>query len=348
MNAPVDVQAIKSRVDLVELAGHSGLKKVASTRGGEWAGPCPFCGGRDRFRVQPATGLWFCRQGCSDGRWQDAIGFVMRRDGVPFVEACRILGASPSELGEHRPRAAEPPLFAEDLEPTAGWRERAAAFVEACAAALWTDAGARARAYLAGRGLQPETLQAWRVGFHDADRHEQPGDWGLPELDDRGKPSRVWLPRGIVLPWFVGERLWLVKARRATEDPKYWAIRGGHPLLYGADTLVPGQPAVMFEGEFDTLLAWQAVQDRTATVSLGSASRRPTRRAALLLAQADPLLAAYDLDEEGERGTERLRQLAPRVRRIRPPVGKDVGEFIAAGGRPRAWITYELARLERS
>ena len=27
------------------------LKKAANTGGGEWVGACPFCGGKDRFRV---------------------------------------------------------------------------------------------------------------------------------------------------------------------------------------------------------------------------------------------------------------------------------------------------------
>jgi len=132
----------------------------------------------------------------------------------------------------------------------------------------------------------------------------------------------------------------------ATQGDKYASIRGGHPLLYGADTLVPGSPAVLAEGELDTLLLWQAMHDRTATVSLGSATRWPTRRAALLLAQAHPLFLAYDVDAEGERGAQRMQQLAPHARRIRPPTGKDVGEFVEAGCRARAWIVYELKRAE--
>src|ERR687886_594278 len=74
-------RAIKQRTDLLGLIGtNTRLKKVAMTGGGEHAGPCPFCGGRDRFRVQPARGRWWCR-GCSDGpRWQDAIGYVRQRE----------------------------------------------------------------------------------------------------------------------------------------------------------------------------------------------------------------------------------------------------------------------------
>lgn len=346
----IDTAALKARVDLGDVVSRDvRLKKVASTRGGEFAGPCPFCGGRDRFRVQPSKGLWFCRQCSPDGRWQDAIAFVMKRDGVPFAEACRILGASPSELGEGvaSKRVASAPVFAEDVEPSDIWRARASAFVEACEAVLWSTAATRARAYLAARGLREETLRLWRVGFHDADRREPAGQWGLPDFDEEGRTATVWLPRGIVLPWLTGVTAWQLKIRRATDDPKYWSIQGGHPLLYGADTLVPGQPAVMCEGEIDTLLLWQAAYDRTAVVSLGSASRRPTRRAALLLAQAVPLLIAYDADDEGERGSERLQQLAPRVHRIRPPAGKDVGEFVESGGRPKAWIAYELKRVLR-
>src|ERR1700716_2055831 len=100
----VDVGALKQRVDLLELIGRdTRLKRVASTRGGEYAGACPFCGGRDRLRVQPARLRWWCRGCLGEQRWQDAIAYVQRRDGVDnFAEACLRLGASPSELDDGR------------------------------------------------------------------------------------------------------------------------------------------------------------------------------------------------------------------------------------------------------
>ena len=54
---------------------------------------------------------------------------------------------------------------------------------------------------------------------------------------------------------------------------------------------------------------------------------------------------AYDVDAEGEKGDERLRQLSPRMRRIRPPVGEDVTAFWKVGGRVRDWVRFEVARL---
>jgi DNA primase len=38
-------------------------------------------------------------------------------------------------------------------------------FLEEAEAALWSAEGERARAYLHGRGLNDETLRAWRIGF---------------------------------------------------------------------------------------------------------------------------------------------------------------------------------------
>lgn len=95
-----DVQAIKERNNLLNVIGaDTTLKKVAGTNGGEYAGPCPFCGGTDRFRVQPERGRWFCRQ-CTGSPemsgWHDVIDYIQRRDNLSFTEACKRLGGDGS------------------------------------------------------------------------------------------------------------------------------------------------------------------------------------------------------------------------------------------------------------
>ena len=78
MSPLIDIVALKERVDLLALAGKmTSLRRVASSGGGEWAGPCPFCGGQDRFRVQPHRAIWLCRH-CTDGKWQDVIEYGKR------------------------------------------------------------------------------------------------------------------------------------------------------------------------------------------------------------------------------------------------------------------------------
>jgi phage/plasmid primase-like uncharacterized protein len=58
-------------------------------QGRELVGPCPRCGGRDRFAVNPSKGLWNCR-GCACGG--DAIDLVRHVDGCSYREAVGVLG----------------------------------------------------------------------------------------------------------------------------------------------------------------------------------------------------------------------------------------------------------------
>ena len=69
----------------------------------EWHGPCPFCGGTDRFSVQPhaAEPRWLCRN-CTEAKWQDVIAFVMRRDDCDFMTACQTLGGDIQISAERR------------------------------------------------------------------------------------------------------------------------------------------------------------------------------------------------------------------------------------------------------
>ncbi len=84
----LDVAQLKEQADLLGLVG----KYTALTRlsGSEYGGPCPKCGGNDRFHVQSAEGWWFCRQ-CHEKRG-DVIEFVTWLEGVSFREACERIG----------------------------------------------------------------------------------------------------------------------------------------------------------------------------------------------------------------------------------------------------------------
>jgi DNA primase len=332
----IDARAIRERVDLLELIRRDvpGLRKVATTRGGEWAGPCPFCpdGGSDRLRVQPVRGQWWCRH-CSGERWQDAIAYVMQRDGVGFLEAASRLDGAPVNSG--RPARSVPvdPEPEEEAEPPAAWRAETEALVARCEAALWSPAGAWARGYLREwRGLTDDTIRRWRLGWR---------------VDPRGRAT------GVVLPWYVDGALWQVKTRRlrpdlpydqaeVVGDPKYLSLSGGHPLLYGADTLAGHPTAFLVEGEFDAILLHQAAGDLAGVVTLGGCNKRPGVGALTLLLPVARVLLAYDQDAEGAKGAERLAFGSRRIRRVNVPAGKDVTDCWRRGGDLRAWATWTL------
>ncbi|WP_228762787.1 CHC2 zinc finger domain-containing protein [Xylella fastidiosa] len=82
----VDTQALRARIDLVELVGRS---VTLRRTGAEYTGLCPFHDEHTpSFTVIPHKGFVHCF-GC--GAHHDAIGFVMRYLNVDFREAVRQL-----------------------------------------------------------------------------------------------------------------------------------------------------------------------------------------------------------------------------------------------------------------
>jgi DNA primase len=83
------IDDIKSRLDLVELISETvKLRKSGRTL----TGLCPFHAHKNNtpsFAVWPESGNWRCFGQCNEGG--DAFKFVMKRDGVDFAEALRIL-----------------------------------------------------------------------------------------------------------------------------------------------------------------------------------------------------------------------------------------------------------------
>ena len=107
---------------------------------------------------------------------------------------------------------------------------------------------------------------------------------------------------------------------------------------------MPGEPAILAEGEFDAVLLWQEIGDLVGVATLGSCNRGLSARTLRHLLGCPRLLVAYDVDAKGEKGAQRLEYLSPRMHRIRLQVGKDVTAFWQAGGRVRNWVQHELAR----
>ena len=73
----------------------------------ERVGPCPVCGGTDRFSVNIAKQLWNCR-GCGVGG-KDAISAVMHIDGVNFRAAVETLSGEDMAPAPARVASPAPP-----------------------------------------------------------------------------------------------------------------------------------------------------------------------------------------------------------------------------------------------
>ena len=89
--------------------------------GQELIGPCPRCGGNDRFGVNIAKQVFNCR-GCGGG---DVIEFVKHLDGVDFKTACAALAGEREYIGTPLPKPAAPIAASTVDSPIARrlWRE---------------------------------------------------------------------------------------------------------------------------------------------------------------------------------------------------------------------------------
>lgn len=322
-------------MNLVDLIGRdTTLRKVASTHGGEYAGPCPWCSGRDRFRVWPYADRprYWCRQCNRNG---DAIQYLKDYDRLSFPEACAHIGRPLDMQPRSQPKQSPklPPLA---TPPSDTWQARARAFIERCEEILWTPEGAQALDYLHRRGLLDDTIQAARLGYFPTERWEHPEAWGLaPEH------KKIHLLQGIVFPWHVGSELWRVVFRRDDDnipkDERYKPIAGGGNTLYQVDTLRPNTPAMIVEGVLDALAVLQEAGDLIAVVAAGTTSGRLERWIGRL-DLASTVLIALDADHAGDTASDWwLKSLGPQARRWRP-FWDDPAAMLQDGADLRTWV----------
>jgi DNA primase len=152
------IERVKDAVDMVQLVGaRSDLRRV----GTRWVGLCPFHDERTpSFSVNAEHKLYHCF-GC--GESGDAIGFVRATEALDFPGAVELLA---DRYGVELKREAEDP----QAEARRARLARLGQLVERTAAYyaryLWESReAARARDYLARRGLGEEVLRDFRIGY---------------------------------------------------------------------------------------------------------------------------------------------------------------------------------------
>jgi DNA primase len=148
------IEEIKARTDLADLIAGYGI--AVKRAGGAYKACCPFHSEKTpSFHIQPDKGFYHCF-GC--GESGDAITFVMKREGLSFVEAVKKLAANLNIAIEERE------------DPQAGLRKRLlalhaelAAFYRRCLCTA--KEAAPARAYLESRDLSGEVAERFQIGY---------------------------------------------------------------------------------------------------------------------------------------------------------------------------------------
>lgn len=336
-------------IDLIEADGGT-LKRQATTNNGEYAGPCPFCGGRDRFRVWPHHdgGRYWCRQCAKAG---DSIQYLRERRGLSFAEACHYLCHDPGPRSSSKAARQAPAAWTpqEAMTPNEAWQAKARAFLDGAISCLWSSRGEAMRQWLHDvKGLSDETIKAAGLGFNAVDFYESRVAWGLEAVIKDETERRQWIPAGVVIPLICNGQVLRLRIRRdgPGDGPRYIVISGSdmRPMIWGQDK----GAAVIVESELDGLLLSQEAGDLAAVVAMGNAQAKPDWITHEILTRAEIILCSFDADEAGAKSSWQFWPAIYGTKARRWPTikGKDQSDARVNGLDLRAWIVAGIFKTE--
>ena len=151
-------QSVKQQADIVRIVGeYVRLRKS----GANWSALCPFHKEKSgSFYLYPATASYYCF-GCHEHG--DVFSFVMKMDSVSFPEAVRTVA---TKMGIALPKRE---FHSGEEAREAGLRRQLIEVHEAATQylqqSLHSPEAARAREYMSSRGITPETIARFRLGY---------------------------------------------------------------------------------------------------------------------------------------------------------------------------------------
>lgn len=320
-------------------------------KGKNLLGLCPFHADTSpSFTVAPEKGIFHCF-GCGAGG--NVFSFLMLHQRLSFPEAVQELARrygiplSLKELGPEGARSAGKRTQAYEINKVA------ASFYEAT---LGSAIGAPGRDYLARRGLTPEVIKAFHLGYAPEEweslrRHLQSRGLDLAAAQEAG----LLMPRTsggfydrfrdrIIFPIFDRQSRVIAFGGRSIGqgEPKYLnspesQIYSKGRSLYGlpqaSDALRLTGVALVVEGYLD-LISLQARGIANVLATLGTALTREQVR--LLKSLADKVVLVYDGDAAGVKAMVRAFPLFAQeglpVRALALPAGMDPDDYAKAKG----------------
>ncbi len=150
------IDEVKQKTDIVEVIGQYATLKKA---GRNLTALCPFHSEKNpSFFVYPEQQSWHCFGACNTGG--DVFAFVMKKEGLDFGEALRMLA---QRAGVTLPTRMEPGSRKEEKEEFYQVNEAAALYFNNLL--LNSPAAEKARSYVEKRGFSQQTIADFQLGF---------------------------------------------------------------------------------------------------------------------------------------------------------------------------------------
>ncbi|MCX6797351.1 MAG: DNA primase [Candidatus Doudnabacteria bacterium] len=156
------IQEIKERLNIAEvIGGYIQMKKA----GANFKALCPFHSEKTpSLQISPQKQIWHCF-GCGEGG--DVISFIQKFENLDFKEALKLAAARAGvELPQYQPTD---PKEEDEKDLLFRINDFAARFYHHIL--INDQRGKEALAYLTNRGLLPQTVKLWQIGFAPMDFH---------------------------------------------------------------------------------------------------------------------------------------------------------------------------------
>ncbi len=342
-----EIEEIKDKLDIVDYVGKVvQLKKT----GANYKGLCPFHNEKTpSFIVSPDKQIFHCF-GCNEGG--DIFAFVMKSEGMEFVEALKKLAADAGVTLAKKFDAGA----SDKREKLFEINEKACDYFEKY---LRDPSGKLALDYLKKRKLTDKTIKEFRLGYA---KNEQDGLIRILKKEGYGEKEMIVAGvakerNGRIIDQFRGRVTFPIInpggrvvgfSARVLDDglPKYintatTEIYDKSNILYGIyqakERIRKQDHAIIVEGNMDVIASHQAGV-KNVVASSGTAL---TERQLDILKKFSPnIKLAFDVDPAGNMATRRAIEMALQkginVKIIEIPEGKDPADVVAKD--PKIWI----------
>ena len=311
---------------------------------------CPLHGeDTPSFVVTPEKMLWHCF-GCERGG--DVLSLTQQLEGISFRQAVELLRAgypsgvvTTSSSSGRRVKYSTVPKLPAPVTPDADDQKLLRQVVDYYHESL--KQSPEALEYLAGRGLNSsEMIERFHIGFSNRTLgYRLPAKNRAAGAEIRGRLQKLGILResghelyngAVTFPIFgEGGEVLGIYGRKITPHlrkgtPLHLYLPGPHRGVWNVEALGASNEIILCEALIDALSFWCA-GFRNTTCSYGVSGFTEDHMEALRRCGTRRVLIAYDRDEAGERGAEKLaeRLMAEGIEclRIQFPKGMDANEY---------------------
>ena len=283
------------------------------------AGPCPKCGGEDRFHIWTNKEQFLCN-GC--GLKGDASGYLVRIRGLSFSQAFKIVNTETSSSCRAILDNKDSNISFEK------WQKAAEDSLELYQMALGGKFGKK---YLDERYLDVKVALYAGIGFNPNTVWPLRSNWGLAE---NGERKQFVFPSGLVLSIRRGGKIVGLEVRcypphkYMGKEFTHWQITGSNPVCYW---ICEDRPIVcLFESILDAVLACDASRGKLCCIATTGAKKTIDQETVDLIKSKEYVFACPDNDESGRKSIVEWRNLFPNLK-VAPCVGgKDLRDMHTA------------------